>query len=866
MQAISMSARARRRRPPPPVKVKLAFGNDDDDDDNNHKEKQNNKEILEENHLILSNQIIDKNITDVNSDKCYERALFTIHNITVEVILENDTLSWSTVTGEIPHEETNRRKSTHREKFANRDNVNSINLQNVYAVTPLYTQQNWSLNTETITGTSVSTLNSISTPTMPSATSTQDSVLRGFQLHSYQTTQDSILQEILVIFQSVQPTIIEQWYQLLSKMVSERRPSRHILVMLNPYAGSRRTRHTYSTKVKTTLERAQHKITYIEIDDQCSANEALENFEGDFNSIDGLVIIGGDGSVINIINGLIHYLAKENRTRLDMEHDLPSIPFPICIVPDGTTNIICNTIHGNTDHCTPILHLLFNQQMKIDMSAIFDINYDFVTANFSAGAGYPANVLKYFPRYSLHSTKTIIKKSFSKAASHKNLQPVEMEIRYIPVYQDTGPMSRCCRGCSSCTPAPEEKSDDQVKTFDNFHVQQINRRKKSSSFSNNDHSNNRLSSAGKISNQSNEKEKNWKILQNEYLQVAVLTNANLWSFAPQGLSKFGHLANGSLDLILIEPVTRKEFLRYVKRNGNSKNQFELSFTKLIRAKEVEIELKSSIDNFFNGISITDNHLDSSLSDDSSNEDMSDNENKPSSLQRHEPRPPSAPISEDSRRHRRLHHRINEQTPESSQYGRQSSKTIDSSSVRSKNRHQQQSENDTDSPQVDPYGSTTSLRRSGIFQSLKLKKDKIRLPRPSSARGGEPDDEKQQKKSRKSLGGTLRPARSLLNLLSSGHSSSGKVDKSSKNLLRDSFSAGTKRRPSVISRSSSVDNAKISNINDASRKKNRPCMWNLDFSPYNSSLIRIKCFYRYLPVYGVGIDPQTKCTEVNYSCF
>ncbi|CAF3646886.1 unnamed protein product, partial [Rotaria sordida] len=522
MQAISMSARARRRRPPPPVKVKLAFGNDDDDDDNNHKEKQNNKEILEENHLILSNQIIDKNITDVNSDKCYERALFTIHNITVEVILENDTLSWSTVTGEIPHEETSRRKSTHREKFANRDNVNSINLQNVYAVTPLYTQQNWSLNAETITGTSVSTLNSISTPTMPSATPTQDSVLRGFQLHSYQTTQDSILQEILVIFQSVQPTIIEQWYQLLSKMVSERRPSRHILVMLNPYAGSRRTRHTYSTK-----------YVYLEIDDQCSANEALENFEGDFNSIDGLVIIGGDGSVINIINGLIRYLAKENRTRLDMEHDLPSIPFPICIVPDGTTNIICNTIHGNTDHCTPILHLLFNQQMKIDMSAIFDINYDFVTANFSAGAGYPANVLKYFPRYSLHSTKTIIKKSFSKAASHKNLQPVEMEIRYIPVYQDTGPMSRCCRGCSSCTPAPEEKSDDQVKTFDNFHVQQINRRKKSSSFSNNDHSNNRLSSAGKISNQSNEKEKNWKILQNEYLQVAVLTNANLWSFAPQ---------------------------------------------------------------------------------------------------------------------------------------------------------------------------------------------------------------------------------------------------------------------------------------------------------------------------------------------
>lgn len=102
-------------------------------------------------------------------------------------------------------------------------------------------------------------------------------------------------------------------------------------------------------------------------------------------------------------------------------------------------------------------------------------------------------------------------------------------------------------------------------------MEQITRRKKSSPVSNSDHGN-RLTSAGKNYNQSNEKEKHWKTLQNEYLQAVVLTNASLWSFAPQGLSKFGHLANGSLDLILIEPVGRKEFLRYIKRNGNSKNQ------------------------------------------------------------------------------------------------------------------------------------------------------------------------------------------------------------------------------------------------------------------------------------------------------
>jgi len=94
----------------------------------------------------------------------------------------------------------------------------------------------------------------------------------------------------------------------------------------------------------------------------------------------------------------------------------------------------------------------------------------------------------------------------------------------------------------------------------------MHRRKKSSS-ANRDHNN-----RSKTSNHYNENEKNWKILHNAYSQVAVLTNANLWSFAPQGLAKYGHLADGLLDLILIEPTVRKEFVRYIKRNGNSKNQ------------------------------------------------------------------------------------------------------------------------------------------------------------------------------------------------------------------------------------------------------------------------------------------------------
>jgi hypothetical protein len=62
--------------------------------------------------------------------------------------------------------------------------------------------------------------------------------------------------------------------------------------------------------------------------------------------------------------------------------------------------------------------------MKIDMSAVYDINDQFVTANFSAGAGYSANALSYFTRYvsMASNTKRIIQKAFSKAASKKLLK------------------------------------------------------------------------------------------------------------------------------------------------------------------------------------------------------------------------------------------------------------------------------------------------------------------------------------------------------------------------------------------------------------------------------------------------------------
>lgn len=66
--------------------------------------------------------------------------------------------------------------------------------------------------------------------------------------------------------------------------------------------------------------------------------------------------------------------------------------------------------------------MILDKRMNIDMSAVFDSDDNFVTANFGAAAGFPANVLRYFPHYHDHGPKKKLQKSFGRAASNKNLK------------------------------------------------------------------------------------------------------------------------------------------------------------------------------------------------------------------------------------------------------------------------------------------------------------------------------------------------------------------------------------------------------------------------------------------------------------
>lgn len=85
----------------------------------------------------------------------------------------------------------------------------------------------------------------------------------------------------------------------------------------------------------------------------------------------------------------------------------------------------------------------------------------------------------------------------------------------------------------------------------------------------------------------------WKKISGTFMHVELVTNAMLSDLAcGGGLSKYTHLADGSMDLILVDKVPRKEFYRFLRRHTNRKNQLDFPFVKSIRIKEAKIMIKN----------------------------------------------------------------------------------------------------------------------------------------------------------------------------------------------------------------------------------------------------------------------------------
>ncbi|MCU0538066.1 MAG: hypothetical protein MUD14_29620 [Hydrococcus sp. Prado102] len=105
---------------------------------------------------------------------------------------------------------------------------------------------------------------------------------------------------------------------------------RHIQVLLNPASGKKKAWQILQ-KVKSVWDNSQIQITVTETSSAGEAQKFINALVLD--KIDGLVVIGGDGTLYEVINGIMN--------RPDWE---TAITTPIGIIGAGTGNGLCKTI------------------------------------------------------------------------------------------------------------------------------------------------------------------------------------------------------------------------------------------------------------------------------------------------------------------------------------------------------------------------------------------------------------------------------------------------------------------------------------------------------------------------------------------
>jgi len=148
----------------------------------------------------------------------------------------------------------------------------------------------------------------------------------------------------------------------LRDVLYENRP-RRLVVILNPYGGSGVAKESYSTIIKEMFEQGNIEILFYETE----STEHVSNITAtlDLEGVDGIVGIGGDGLINQIVNGLY--------SRVDLEK-LKTIP--IGQIPLGSQNALAISINGRKSIEEYTFIIIRGEIRKLDVIEVFFPEYN----------------------------------------------------------------------------------------------------------------------------------------------------------------------------------------------------------------------------------------------------------------------------------------------------------------------------------------------------------------------------------------------------------------------------------------------------------------------------------------------------------
>lgn len=333
-----------------------------------------------------------------------------------------------------------------------------------------------------------------------------ESALHHFTIVSVRRDCRGRWKELNTVFSTSDSYCVQQWINLIRSLVTGYKRPHSILFIVNPRSGSGTSLPVFTSCLTPILKKTRCSYKTLVTERPGHARDMVMN--EDLSGLDGIIGVGGDGTFLEILNGL---LVRRNKGDEGVPNRLA-----IGIIPTGNTNSVAMDTSGFTDPMTSLLQIILGVRVSLDVAAV---RYNDTLMQY--GCCFSHGILADFLNPGYH-------KSFLQNLVNINSYPGE--ISYLPAGQCKD--VQCVRGCEEC--------DKEVKS---------------------------QPGAARAKIIDTDKEKKWELCKGPFLGLLVAVLPHRTHRLKRGLSPHSHLSDGTMHLSVVRPCSRKEVLRTLHQWG-----------------------------------------------------------------------------------------------------------------------------------------------------------------------------------------------------------------------------------------------------------------------------------------------------------
>ncbi|KAL8582954.1 hypothetical protein ACOMHN_006498 [Nucella lapillus] len=162
----------------------------------------------------------------------------------------------------------------------------------------------------------------------------------------------------------------EGWVGQIEEKRKEGKPQK-LLVIINPIGGHGKGRQVFAKQVQPLFALAGVELVVKVTEREKHAIEMMKSF--DVTSVDGVVVMGGDGMYMEVLHALTLRRQEEGGVDYHLPHT-PLLPptLRIGIIPTGTGNGMSSSLNGVIDVETATLNIIRGQTDRANMFAIHE--------------------------------------------------------------------------------------------------------------------------------------------------------------------------------------------------------------------------------------------------------------------------------------------------------------------------------------------------------------------------------------------------------------------------------------------------------------------------------------------------------------